>query len=406
MIAWIRYPGVALRSLLKNKSRSLLTSLGIIIGVGSVIVMVSVGQGSQADIAETINSMGVNMLMVMPPHSMRGGVNRGAGSLATFTMDDADYLRERSEYCSAISAMTMSPAQVIGGEGNWSTSVLGVDVDYPRIRDWGVDQGEFFTARDVRTRSKVALIGKTIADELFPGQNPVGVRVRVRNTPFTIIGVLSEKGEDARGRDQDDVILAPVTTVLARLKGGREIDMIQASARTIEELDEAEEEVADLLRTLHKIMPGEDDDFHVRTQTEIIERASETSRIMTSMLGAVAAVSLIVGGIGIMNIMLVSVTERTREIGIRMAVGARERDILLQFMLEAVSLSLAGGVIGVMVALLVAAALDAIWGVTTVVNPMVVLMAFGFAGIVGVFFGIYPARKAASLNPIDALRHE
>ncbi len=403
---WTKFPKIAFKSLLKNKMRSLLTSLGIIIGVGAVIVMVAIGEGSQADIEAQINALGANMLIISPGASRRGGVSHGAGSENQFTLYDATKLSKQSTLCSAVSPLVQSGAQVIGGGSNWSTGVLGVGVRYLDIRAWELKDGEFFSERDMRARGKVAVLGKTVAEELFPDQDPIGERIRIRNTPFRVIGVLTEKGQGAHGRDEDDVILAPVTTVLYRLKGGQYIDMMMASAISTEQIVEAEEELTEILRQAHKLKLGEDNDFRIRTQSEIIERASETSRIMTVLLGSIAAVSLIVGGIGIMNIMLVSVTERTREIGIRLAIGARGSDILTQFLMEAIVLSLTGGIIGILVALGVSHALESIWGITTAVNPAVVFLAFGFAGIVGVFFGFYPARKASGLNPIDALRHE
>jgi len=403
---WSNFPRIAFRSLLKNKMRSLLTSLGIIIGVAAVIVMVAIGEGSQTDIENQINSLGANMLIIFPGASRMGGVSRGAGSENQFTLDDATKLSKQSTLCSAVSPLAQTGAQVVGGGSNWSTGILGVGIDYLNIRAWELEDGEFFTNRDIRARSKVAVLGKTVAGELFPDQDPIGERIRIRNTPFQIIGVLTEKGQDPRGRDEDDIILAPVTTVLYRLKGGQHIDMMMASAVTVEQISAAEEELSGLLRQAHRLKPGEDDEFRIRTQSEIIERASETSRIMTVLLGSIAAVSLIVGGIGIMNIMLVSVTERTREIGIRLAIGARGSDVLIQFLMEAIVLSLVGGIIGILLALGVSHALESIWGITTAVNPAVVLLAFGFAGLVGVFFGFYPARKASGLNPIDALRHE
>ncbi len=299
----------------------------------------------------------------------------------------------------------MSGGQVVGGSGNWSTGIFGVSVDYLTIRAWPLEHGEFFTERDIRARSKVAVLGKDVADNLFPDQNPVGEKIRIRNTPFKVIGVLSEKGQGPRG-SEDDVILCPSTTVLHRMKGGRYINMMFASARSTEELPEAQEELRALLREAHRLEPGEDDDFRIRNQAEITEAATETSRMLTILLGAIAGVSLVVGGIGIMNIMLVSVTERTREIGIRLAVGARSNDVLAQFLMEAVALSLVGGGVGILLAFLCTSALSAYFGVPTVVNPTVVLLAFAFSGVVGVFFGFYPARKAAALNPIDALRYE
>ena len=302
--------------------------------------------------------------------------------------------------------MVMSGGQVVGGDGNWSTAIAGVSVDYLTIRAWELEQGKFFTERDIRVRSKVAVLGKDVADNLFPDQNPVGEKIRIRNTPFKVIGVLTEKGQDARGTSQDDIILCPSTTVLYRIKGGRYINVMLASARSTEELSEAQEELRVLLREAHRLDPGEDDDFKIRNQSEITEAATQTSQMLTLLLGAIAGVSLVVGGIGIMNIMLVSVTERTREIGIRLAVGARSSDVLAQFLMEAVVLSLVGGVMGILAALSLAFALNSFVGITTVINPEIVLLAFGFSGAVGVFFGFYPARKASALNPIDALRYE
>ncbi len=397
---------VAPRSLRKNTTRSLLTSLGIIIGVGSVIVMVAVGKGSQVAIAETIGGLGTNMLIVRPSFSRMGGVARGAGSHNRLTMDDAARLKREATLCRWVSPVVSTGAQVIGGGGNWNTSVMGVDVDYLLIRSWKLASGEFFTERDVRARAKVAVLGATVANELFPGQNPVGERIRIRNTPFTVIGVLTEKGKDPMGRDEDDAVLAPSTTVLYRLSGETRIHRIVASAVSLDSLKAAQEQVRAIMRASHRLAPAEDDDFAVNTQTDIVERASETSRIMTVLLGSVAAVSLLVGGIGIMNIMLVSVTERTREIGIRMSVGARSSDILLQFLTEAVLLSLVGGIIGILLAHGVAWALDHVWRIRTVVSPAVTAGAFLFSGVVGVSFGLYPARRAAALNPIEALRHE
>ncbi len=397
----------ALKSILKNRMRSLLTSLGIIIGVSAVIVMVGVGAGSQKKVEDSISSLGTNMIMVMPSFSRMGGVSRGAGSFNRLTMDDVEAIREQAVLISDVSAVVSNGAQVIGGGSNWNTSIQGVDPDYLNIRDWEIVSGECFTERDVRTRKKVAILGKTVSDELYgEGMDPVGEKIRIRNTPFKVVGVLEEKGQDARGMDQDDVVLAPSSTVLYRLKGGDNINMIHASAISLEKIDDAQEELSAILRVEHKIDYGEEDDFMVRNQAEITEMASETSRVMTLLLGAVAAVSLVVGGIGIMNIMLVSVTERTREIGIRMSVGARGGDILTQFLLEAVVLSLSGGILGILISVLIAFVLNQWTDVYTLIQPAVVMLAFTFSGAVGIFFGFYPARKAAGLNPIDALRYE
>ena len=402
---WKNVLRVAFQSLSKNRMRSLLTCLGIIIGVSAVIVMVAIGEGSQADIEARIGALGANMIMIFPGASRMGGVSQGAGTLNRLTLDDAEKLAKEATLSIAVSPVVTARAQVIGGEGNWNTSISGVSTDYLTIRAWDLESGEFFTERDIRARSKVAVLGKDVADNLFPGQDPVGQKIRIRNTPFKVIGVLTEKGQGPRG-SEDDVILAPSTTVLYRLSGGQYIDMIYASANSREQSPEAQEELQELLREAHRLSPGEDDDFMVRNQAEITEAVSETSRTMTLLLGSIAAVSLVVGGIGIMNIMLVSVTERTREIGIRLAVGARGSDVLAQFLAEAVVLSLVGGCIGILAAFGLAFILNRYVGLHTLVNPGIVLLAFGFSGAVGIFFGFYPARKAAALNPIDALRYE
>jgi putative ABC transport system permease protein len=394
------------KSIMKNRMRSLLTSLGIIIGVSAVIVMVGIGSGSQKRIEQEIQSLGTNMIIVFPSFSRRGGVSRGAGSWNRLTLEDVDAIREQATLIAHVSAVVWASGQVIGNGNNWSTSIQGVDPDYLSIRAWNLASGTFFTNREIRARKKVVVLGKTVVDNLFGEMDPIGQRIRIRNTPFTVIGVLSEKGQDARGQDQDDVILAPSTTVLYRLKGERYINMIQASAVSLETIDQAQQELTNILRRQHKIEYGQEDDFNVRNQAEITEMASQTSKIMTMLLGAVAAVSLIVGGIGIMNIMLVSVTERTREIGIRMSVGARGSDILIQFLIEAVVLSLSGGIIGILLSAGIALILNQWTEVYTVINPGIVVLAFTFSGAVGVFFGFYPARKAAGLNPIDALRYE
>ncbi|HDQ45837.1 MAG TPA: FtsX-like permease family protein [bacterium] len=396
----------AFRSILKNRMRSLLTSLGIIIGVSAVIVMVGVGAGSQKQIADQINSLGTNMILIMPSWSRMGGVSRGAGSFNRLKMSDTEAIREQATLVRYVSSIVFSGGQVIAGGKNWNTSIHGVDPDYRQIRSWDLTSGIFFTERDVRTRKKVAILGATVQKELYGDTDPIGDRIRIRNTPFTVIGVLKEKGQDARGQDQDDVILAPSTTVLYRLKGDNFINMIQASAVSLDKIDLAQNELAGILRVEHAIDYGQEDDFMIRNQAEITEMASETSRIMTLLLGAVAAVSLVVGGIGIMNIMLVSVTERTREIGIRMSVGARGSDILSQFLLEAVVLSLTGGIAGILLSAAIAFGLNQWSTVYTVIRPTIVILSFTFSGAVGVFFGFYPARKAARLNPIDALRYE
>ncbi len=397
---------VASRSILKNRMRSLLTSLGVIIGVAAVIVMVGIGAGAQADVEAQISSLGVNSIIIFPERGHSGNVSLGAGTKNKLTLEDAQRIEEEATLLAGVSPIVRTGAQIIGGSGNWSTSVYGVSPAYLDIRAWKLESGEMFTDRDVRVKAKVALLGKTIIDELFDGNDPIGEQIRVRNTPFKVIGTLGEKGQSPWGSDYDDVVLVPVTPGLYRLAGGRYISMINVSAASLEESDAAIDEVTEILRNSHRLRPDEEDGFRIYSQADLMETATETQRVMTLLLGAVAAVSLVVGGIGIMNIMLVSVTERTREIGIRLAVGARSADVLAQFLTESVVLSLVGGAIGTALAYSVTHVLNNVVGMTTVVRPAVVFLAFGFAAVIGVFFGYYPARKAAMLNPIDALRYE
>ncbi|MCP4686186.1 MAG: FtsX-like permease family protein [bacterium] len=396
----------AFKSLLKNRMRSLLTSLGIIIGVSAVVVMVAIGEGSQAKIEKQINALGTNLIIVFPGGSRSGGVHQGAGSFNRFTFDDVEKLAKEAALIDGVSPVVRSGGQIIGGQGNWNTSIYGVSTDYFSIRNWEIEYGEYFTERDISSRKKVALLGKTVADELFPDQDPTGESVRIRNIPFTVAGVLKEKGQSGMGQDQDDVILAPSTTVLYRLKGRSHVDMINASAISTEVMDEAQEEMRLILRESHRLDDGDDDDFSIRNQAEITDAVTETSKAMTLLLASIAGVSLVVGGIGIMNIMLVSVTERTREIGIRMSVGARGSDVLTQFLSEAVVLSLTGGIIGILLSFGVIYVLNEFVGLAAIVNPEIIAVSFVFSGAVGVFFGFYPARKAAALNPIDALHYD
>ena len=396
----------SLRSILKNRMRSLLTSLGIIIGVGAVIIMTAVGQGTQERIKEEINSLGTNLITVFPGASRTGGVHRGAGSFNRFTVNDYENLQKKATLITDVTPVVRASGQIIAGSNNWSTQVYGVDVSYFTIKDWETEYGYFFTDKDIRSKKKVALLGKTVADELFPDSDPTGERIQINNTPFTVLGVLVEKGQMGMGQDQDDVIIAPYTTVLYRLKGGQYIDMINASAVSVEQMDAAEEEIGAIMRESHRLKEGDEDDFTIRNQTEITEAVTETTDIMTMLLAAIASVSLVVGGIGIMNIMLVSVTERTREIGIRLSVGARGGDILAQFLAEAFVLSITGGLLGVLFAFLTTHLINEFTDLYTLIRPFYVVVAIGFSGIVGMFFGYYPAKKAAALNPIDALRHE
>jgi len=396
----------ALLSLKKNRMRSLLTSLGIIIGVSAVIVMSAIGNGSQQLITEQIDALGTNILIIFPGGSRSGGVHQGVGSLNRFTFEDVEKIQQNATLVSAVTPVIRSGGQIIGGGENWSSEVVGVSTEYFTIRNWETEYGELFSEKDLRSRKKVALLGKTIADELFPDQDPTGEKIQIRNVPFTVIGVLKEKGQTGVGQDQDDIVVAPSTTVLYRLKGGRYVDMIQASAVSIEQIDAAEEELRAIIRDAHRLNEGEDDDFDIHNQTEITNTVTQTSKTMTTLLAAIASVSLIVGGIGIMNIMLVSVTERTREIGIRLSVGARESDIMMQFLTESIFLSLVGGIAGIVLSIVTSSFLNQFTSYFSVIEPQIILIAFSFSGAVGITFGFYPARKAASLNPIDALRYE
>jgi putative ABC transport system permease protein len=397
---------VALKSIARNKMRSLLTMLGIIIGVGSVITMVALGEGSQKDIEVNVASLGTNLLMVRPGSINSGGVRGGAGTRPSLSINDVNRLEKSATLLRWVSAEIRANSQVIAGNNNWNTTVTGVAPEYLAIRNYQITRGSFFTDRDCKTRAKVAVLGKTVADELFPDQDPIGARLRIRNVPFKVIGVLAEKGQSSMGNDQDDIILAPDTTVLFRLSDGKFVHDISASAVSAEQMDAAKAELTALLRSEHRLAADVENDFLVRDQTEIIEIATSVTGTLTMLLSSVAGVSLLVGGIGIMNIMLVSVTERTREIGIRLAVGARPSDILAQFLIEAAILSLIGGLIGILSGLGAAWGIGVLLGVSAVINPTVVSIAVLFTGAVGVFFGFYPARKAANLNPIDALRYE
>jgi putative ABC transport system permease protein len=397
---------VAIKSILKSRMRSLLTALGIIIGVAAVVVMVAIGDGAQIQVEQQIASLGSNMIVVFPGSITSGGIRMGAGSINRFTMEDVEKIRNEATLIKAVSPVVRSGGQVIGGVGNWSTQIQGVAPNYLEIRDWPLASGDFFTERDMVSRAKVAVLGQTVVKQLFPNEDPIGQRIRIRNVPFRVIGVLTSKGQSAMGSDMDDIIFAPATTVLDRLSGGRYISFIQASAVSTDEIDAAQAQLTAIMREAHHLTPGEDNDFTVRNQAEITEAATETSKILTILLASVAGVSLIVGGIGIMNIMLVSVTERTREIGIRLSVGARTSDVLTQFLTEAIVLSLAGGLLGVLLSFGITFILNSYTSIVAVISPEIILIAVGFAGIIGIFFGFYPARKAANLNPIDALRYE
>jgi putative ABC transport system permease protein len=386
--------------------RTLLTMLGIIIGVGAVIMMVAIGSGAEQQIAERIQNLGTNMIVVTPSFTSQSGVSQGAQSFNRLTLEDAELLKQQAFLLSAVSPVVMTRAQVIGPEGNWRTFIQGVDPGYQTIRDWEATSGVFFTAADVRAIRKVAVLGKTVADNLFPGGDAVGQRVQIRDVPFEVMGVLAAKGQTAEGRDQDDVILIPYTTAQNRLAGHMFIGQILASTSSPADIPAAQKEVRAIMREAHGLSGNEADDFEVRNQSDLTEAATETTKVMSLLLSAIAGISLLVGGIGIMNIMLVSVTERTREVGLRLALGARSVDVLTQFLVESVVMSLAGGLIGVAVGFGGSAILGKFTGWKVAITPPTVFLALGFAAAVGVFFGYYPARRAAALDPIEALRHE
>ncbi len=396
----------AIKSILKSRMRSLLTALGIIIGVAAVVVMVAIGDGAQLTVEEQIASLGSNLIIITPGTSSTGGVRGGMGTFNRFTLDDVEKIKNEATLIKGVSPLVRSGGQIIGGTGNWFTQIQGVSEDYLEIRSWGLQSGEFFTERDITAKAKVCVLGSEVVENLFPDEDPIGQQVRIRNVPFKVIGVLKSKGQTAVGESNDDIILAPSKTVLDRLSGGRFISSIQVSAASSDKNSAAQAELKSIMRESHRLEEGEDDDFTIKDQSDIAEAATETSRVLTYLLASVAGVSLIVGGIGIMNIMLVSVTERTREIGIRLSVGARASDILVQFLTEAVVLSLSGGIIGVLFSILVTYLINNYTDQVAYIKPQIVAIAFIFAGAIGIFFGFYPAKKAAALNPIDALRYE
>jgi len=397
---------IALKALGRNKMRTALTMLGMIIGVAAVITMVALGTGAQSSIEAQIQSAGTNMIIVSAGNFMQGGVRLGQGNASTLVPEDAVAIAQLPgvQY---VAAGSNTRGQIIAGNQNWNTQVQGTDVDMPLIRSWPAREGAFFTPQDVATASKVAVLGSVTRDQLFlPDTSPIGQVIRIQNQPFTIVGVMSSKGQSGMGQDQDDTIFVPYTTVMKKLRGITNIQQVTVSATSANETTRVADSIATLLRTRHKIQPGEPDDFMVRTMEEMASVRKEATQTMTALLASIAGVSLLVGGIGIMNIMLVSVTERTREIGLRMAIGARGRDVLLQFLVEAVVLSLFGGGIGIALGFGVARGVTFFQGWPTSVSPNAVAVAFGFAAMTGVFFGFYPARKAAALDPIDALRFE
>jgi putative ABC transport system permease protein len=399
---------VAARALGRNKLRTALTMLGIIIGVGAVIVLVSIGQGAQAMVLDQISSMGTNMMYIMPGNINFGGAALGAGAANTLTDDDVNAMEREVPTIAAASPVVNSSGQLVFGNENWFVRIQGTNEKFPEIRTWKVEQGEFFTDADVRSASRVIVLGKTVAEKLFAGVDPIGETIRVRNLPFRVVGVLSAKGQSMVGQDQDDTAVMPYTTVQRKLLGQQipSINQAMVSAVSQQATTITQQQITLLLRQRHKIAAGEADDFLVRNMTDAAQTFTQLTTIMTLLLGSIAAISLVVGGIGIMNIMLVSVTERTREIGIRMAVGARPNYVRLQFLTESLVLSLMGGLIGVLIGGGIAALVSKILGWPTLVSALSVLISFAFATIIGIFFGYYPAHKAAALDPIEALRYE
>ena len=397
---------MSLQSILKNKMRTILTMLGIVIGVGAVIVMVAIGNGAQSQIQQQIQNLGTNLIVVTAGSTAQGGASQGAQSFNRLTVADVQKIKSQATMLAAVSPVIVTRTQIVGNARNWRAEVNGVSTDYLTIRNWGVTSGALFTDDDVSGKRQVVVLGATVAKNLFPDTDPVGSDIRLGRSPFTVVGVLASKGQTASGSDQDDVVLVPYTTAQSRLSGFTFLGQILASASDPSVLVGAQNEIRDIMRDSHGIMSGATDDFTVRDQTSIAQAATSTSSVMTSLLAAIASVSLLVGGIGIMNIMLVSVTERTREIGIRMAIGARGRDVLTQFLVESVVMCLLGGIVGLAAGAGGASLVGHFTGWTVSTPASAVFLATGFSAAVGIFFGYYPARKAAALDPIQALRFE
>ncbi len=397
---------MAFTALLANKRRSLLTMLGIIIGVGAVIAMVSVGMGVKSDVVNSISSLGSNMLIVSPGSTNRGGVRGAAGSRTNLKYDDAKAIKEKIKNIDFVSPSVSRSYQIVYGNQNWNSSVMGVTPEYMSIRSLEVSTGSFVTESDNNKRNRVAVIGSTVATNLFGTTNPVGQNIRVNNQPFKVIGVLESKGQSSMGQDQDDVVIVPLTTAMERLMAMDYVSSVNIQVSDANKMDQVQEDIEVLLRQRHKIIGGKEDDFNVRNMTSLMETMSQTTTMLTILLGSIAGISLVVGGIGIMNIMMVSVTERTREIGIRKALGATFQNIMMQFLIESVVIGVIGGIIGIGMGCGLSMLVGKFGNFTTVITPLPVLVSFSFSVGIGLFFGIYPARKAAKLDPIEALRYE
>jgi putative ABC transport system permease protein len=398
---------IAISAIRRNKMRSFLTMLGIVIGVAAVIAMLAIGYGSSASIRGTISSMGTNLINIMPASQNNGGVHQGRDSSPTLVVSDVTYLQNNSTKIDAISPEIDGSGQIIYGSNNWPTTIYSGNEDYQYIKKYEVESGRMYTAQEIKSAAKVCLVGQTIIDNVFDeGVEPIGQTIRFNSIPFIIIGTLKEKGDNTFGQDQDDMVLAPYTTVMKRITRQTYLRAIVVSAKSEEMINETSEEISSLLRLSHQLKDSEDDDFEIRTQEELISNFSSISDMMLVLLGSIAAISLLVGGIGIMNIMYVSVTERTREIGLRMAIGGKGKDILRQFLFEAMLLSILGGIIGVGVGIAVSKIVEVALGWPVLVTTHSIVLSFLFCTVIGVFFGWYPARKASALNPIEALRHE
>lgn len=397
---------IAWKAILLNKTRAMLTMLGIIIGVASVIAMLAIGEGSKESIKKNISSMGANLITIRPGAGMMGGVRSDPSSMQTLTLNDYKTLKTQTHYIKNISPMVNGSGQSIAGSNNWPTTIYGASPEYLSIRDWSVEKGSMFTEDDIESYAKVAVIGKTVQENLFPNEDPIGKMIRFKNIPFKVIGILKEKGENTFGQDQDDIIIAPYTAVQKRILAQKYLQSIVASSISEDDSEPAVNEITTIMEKQHNIKEGDDNDFNVSSQQEIISTFSSTSEMLTVLLVAIASISLIVGGIGIMNIMYVSVKERTKEIGLRMAIGAKGKDILLQFLIESVLISITGGILGVFIGLGATFAIKQFAGWPVSITMSSIVISFAVCTITGVFFGWYPARKAAQSDPINALRYE